>query len=36
LNEMAGWLGVGLGSGLAKFVDEFALGPRGLAVLIPA
>jgi hypothetical protein len=36
LKEMAGWLGVRLGSGLAEFVDEFAIGPRGLAVLIPS
>ena len=36
MKEMAGWLGVRLGSGLAELVDEFALGPRGLAVLIPA
>ena len=35
LKEMAGWLGVGLGSGLADLVDEFAIGPRGLAGLIP-
>jgi len=32
---MAGWLGVGLGSGLADLVDEFAICPRGLAGLIP-
>jgi hypothetical protein len=32
---MAGWLGVGLGSGLADLVDKFAIGPRGLAGLIP-
>ena len=32
---MAGWLGVRLGSGLAELVDEFAIGPRWLAGLIP-
>jgi len=32
---MAGWFGVRLGSGLAEFVSQFAIGPRWLAVLIP-
>jgi hypothetical protein len=32
---MAGWFGVRLGSGLADLVDEFAIGPRWLAGLIP-
>jgi hypothetical protein len=32
---MAGWFGVRLGSGLAEFVEEFDLRPRGLAGLIP-
>ena len=36
MKEMAGWFGVRLGSGLAELVDEFAIGPRWLAVLIPA
>ena len=36
MKEMAGWLRVRLGSGLAEFVGEFALGPRRLAVLIPS
>ena len=35
MKEMAGWLGVRLGSGLAELVDEFAIGPRWLAGLIP-